>query len=363
MNFLIPITLLAIIVTILYLYIKRVYSYWERKGFPYIKPSIPYGNIDTNEPIIAFNIQKLYQKLKNKGPISGIYLYNTPIGLITDLELIKQVLIKDFSTFQDRGLYFNEKDDPLTASVLTIAGERWRRLRQKLSPTFTSGKMKYMFPLVLDVGKELDAVLSDHIAERGNQSIHIEFSELFARFTTDVIGSCAFGIECNSLRNPKSEFRRMGQRAVEVQKYSATIQLVISANQKLCNWLKVTLSLPDVTKFFTDIVRQTIDYRQSSNVKRNDFMNILLELKDNEALSINEITAQVFLFFVGGFESSATTLSFTLYELMTHPDIQDRVRNEIKTVLSKYNGNLTYEAMLEMTYLDQVIKGKKMCNK
>jgi cytochrome P450 len=75
-------------------------------------------------------------------------------------------------------------------------------------------------------------------------------------------------------------------------------------------------------------------------------------------LSMNCLAAQVFVFFLGGFETSSTTMTFCLYELSLHQDIQDRLREEIDVVLQKYDGKLTYEGIQEMEYLDKVVSGK-----
>lgn len=71
-----------------------------------------------------------------------------------------------------------------------------------------------------------------------------------------------------------------------------------------------------------------------------------------------QIAAQVFVFFIAGFETSSTTASFALYELALNPDIQDTLRQDIDEVLEKHDGKVTYEALGEMTYLTQCIEGK-----
>jgi cytochrome P450 family 6 len=70
------------------------------------------------------------------------------------------------------------------------------------------------------------------------------------------------------------------------------------------------------------------------------------------------IAAQVFVFFITGFETASTTMTFCLYELALNPDIQERVRNEIDTVLNRYGGNITYESVFEVEYLEKVVDGK-----
>lgn len=71
------------------------------------------------------------------------------------------------------------------------------------------------------------------------------------------------------------------------------------------------------------------------------------------------ITAQCVLFYMAGYDTTATTLSFLSYCLALHPGIQQKCMQEIETVLEKYEGEITYEAISEMTYLDMVFAG--MC--
>jgi cytochrome P450 family 6 len=69
--------------------------------------------------------------------------------------------------------------------------------------------------------------------------------------------------------------------------------------------------------------------------------------------------AQALAFLLGGYETSATTLSFALYELALHPEIQQRLRAEILQVLSKHDGKLTYDGMQDMSYLDRIVSGEE----
>ena len=70
------------------------------------------------------------------------------------------------------------------------------------------------------------------------------------------------------------------------------------------------------------------------------------------------LTAQAFVFFAAGFETSSTSMSHALFELALHPDMQNTLRNEIKEVIKMNDGKLTYDAIKNMKYLDKVFKGK-----
>ena len=69
--------------------------------------------------------------------------------------------------------------------------------------------------------------------------------------------------------------------------------------------------------------------------------------------------AQALIFLIAGYETSAGTLSFALYELALHPEIQQRLRAEILQVLSEHDGKLTYDGMQDMSYLDRVVSGEE----
>jgi cytochrome P450 family 6 len=69
--------------------------------------------------------------------------------------------------------------------------------------------------------------------------------------------------------------------------------------------------------------------------------------------------AQALQFLLASYETSASTLSFALYELALHPEIQQSLRAEILQVLSEHDGKLTYDSMQDMSYLDRVVSGEE----
>lgn len=370
---LLTITLLGVAVALVYHFYQSIYTYWARQGVPHEAPVPILGNMKgVGTKYHSREIfQRIYNQFKGKGPIAGYYLFFQRVAMILDLDLVKQVLIKDFKTFQDRGVFNNVRDEPLTGHLFTLEGEEWRAMRHKLTPVFSSGKMKHMFGVIAEVSERLVKAVESAVASTDGDDIEIK--EFCARFTTDVIGTCAFGIECNSLEDPNAEFRAKGRDIFSKPRHNQLLQLFILTNPKISKKLRLKAVTDDVHSFFLNAVRSTVDYRKKNNIKRNDFMDQLIQLRaENEeearkgggidlskGLTIEQMAAQAFVFFIAGFETSSSTMGFCLYELALQQDVQQRLRDEIETVLNEVsNGEVTYDAINQMTYLEQVLSGK-----
>lgn len=120
-----------------------------------------------------------------------------------------------------------------------------------------------------------------------------------------------------------------------------------------------------------DLVHRTIDYREEHNVERRDLMQLLLQLRNTgniskddgvwsaktengkvKTLTKDNIAAHMFLFFVAGYETSASTAAFTLYELMQSPEVLAKLKQDINEALEKHDGKLTYDCIQDMKYLE-----------
>lgn len=228
-----------------------------------------------------------------------------------------------------------------------------------------------MFDTMVSATEQLTPILEEY-ARIGDP---ILIKDVMARLTTDIIGSVGFGLDINSLKNPDSDFRKHGKKVFENVPLKLLKTLIVPKFVQL--YLKERD--PDSTeKFFMKVVKDTVAYREKNNVHRNDFLHLLLQLKnrgnvseDNNDtnifdennkignnLTINQIAAQCFVFFLGGFETSSTLMNFALFELSVNQDIQERLREEILATLEETKGKITYDSVMGMQYLDKVINGK-----
>lgn len=331
------------------------------EGIPHEKPSIPYGNAKGFGKTLhrALFAKKFYDKFKSTGAkLCGVHIFARPVAILMDLELIKTVMVKDFANFNERGLYYNEEDDPLSAHLFALDNEKWRKLRTKLTPAFTCGKMKLMFPTIVNIAEQMRECLLESV----HRDQQIDMREILFRFTTDVIGTCAYGIECNSLKNPDAEFRYYGRKIFGKPRHSDLFLAFLNGFKNTSRKLRVK-SIPDeVSNFFMKVVLDTVEHRERNNVNRNDFMDLLIKLKNGsddkeKAVTPNEIAAQAYVFFLAGFDTSTSMMAFCLYELALNPEIQDKARRAIQEAYDRHDGPLTHDMTMDMPYIDQVLEG------
>ena len=161
--FLQPLTLylISVIVAIffgLYFHFTRNFNFWHKLGVPYVKPTPFVGNLKDCvllKTTIGEQLQRIYNEHSDK-PYVGIFSFDKPSLLIRDVELVKNILVKDFQTFMDRTISQETKFDPVFGYIMPfLKGQLWRHVRTSLTPVFTSRKMKMMFYLVDTCGKEL----------------------------------------------------------------------------------------------------------------------------------------------------------------------------------------------------------------
>ncbi|XP_058800198.1 cytochrome P450 6a2-like [Phymastichus coffea] len=360
-------------IVVIYIYLKNVvYGVWNRKNVPHDHPSIPFGNVPLSffmgETTHGELVKKSYHKYKNFR-FHGIYILCEPVLVINDPELIQLVLVKNFTQFYNRGVLSDAEKDPLSAHLARLEDEKWKRLRSKLSPTFTSGKLKLMFPLIKEICDQLINTCDNAL----ESSDIIELKTIITRFTIDCISSIAYGFNCDSLHNTDTPFLKYGKMSNYVGRVFILFSFFIP---QLIKFVPVPEKRRELEKFFTQIFIDMVEHRRKEKVSRNDFLNMLIELIDYgkiledetsekkchlsklteaDKLTIMEAVSQAFIFFSAGQETTSSAISCCLYELALNPDIQQELFNEINKVHNN-PGDLTYEKLFGMQYLDMVFQ-------
>lgn len=365
-------SLLATLIITTYLYVVNAYSYWKRKGVPYKKPTFPFGNFAKSfSRQKSFNEELVDVYNGTTEPFLGVYTIFRPILMVRDPKIIKDIFIRDFQFFKHRGIEANTDVDPMANNILLQKDEKWKHARTQLSPAFSTGKLKSMFEMILHCGKSLDK----YIGKFANANKSVEMREVFARFATNVIVSVAFGIDIDCIENPDNEFRKYGQKIFDPTFKNMLRFNLSTMSPTLSKIFGIRFADKEVGDFMIDAVRQNLEYREKNNVSRKDFFQMLMQLRNTgkvnegddwtaeattnqKSITLEEMAAQAFLFFAGGFESSSSTMSFCMYELAKHPDIQQKAYEEIIDVLKKHDGNLTYDSVADMKYMRHCLDGK-----
>lgn len=99
----------------IYIFYKRQYEYWSTQNIRVTIPKFPLGDIyETGfSKNIGIVLKEIYDKFGGER-YNGMWFFYRPYIMIRDPDLIKLMLVRDFNNFKHRGLYFNEKIDPLS---------------------------------------------------------------------------------------------------------------------------------------------------------------------------------------------------------------------------------------------------------
>ncbi|KAH8243739.1 hypothetical protein KR032_009910 [Drosophila birchii] len=368
----IGIVLVLTAATLLYVYLKWTFSYWDRKGFPSAGVNIPFGVLDSvwqKKRAYGLAIQDLYNS--TKGPVVGMYLTVRPALLVRDPQLAHDMLVKDFASFHDRGIYVDEENDPMSAGIFQMEGARWKNLRAKMTPSFTSGKLKAMFETSNAVGDKLLAHLRKELEQAGTKEV--DMKSVMATYATDIIASTIFGLDVDSFADPKNEFIAISKK-INANTFKNVIRnitlLLYPAMEKF--FVRIGWK-PEGIEMMRQLTNRVLDHREKNNIVRKDLLQLLLQLRNQGNISTDDtvwssesiqnglksmskdlIAGQLFVFYGAGHETTASSISFTLYELSQNPEALAKAQEDVLQAIEQHGG-LTYDALAEMKYLDACV--------
>ncbi|CAL4106072.1 unnamed protein product [Meganyctiphanes norvegica] len=347
--------LLAAWVLLSWLYNKWRHNYWARRGVPSAPATPLFGHMHKLMENVHFYNDEVYNKYGGS-VFSGRYEMFIPVLVVGDPELIKHITIKDFDHFTDhRKLHFSSKDNTWRHMLFSAEGDHWKRIRNIMTPSFSSGKIKGMFNLVND---RADAVVK-HLMKKSDTNYQFDPSTIFGGFSLDAIASCAFGFETNTIEDENPEFKNAVSKFFDMDIWVGLRYLIVSSLPlsviKFFDLSSFKNDSPEMV-YLQNIMKQSILLRKEG-IPRGDFIDGLLDAqkKHPDIMQMDAILSQSMLFIFAGYHTTAVTSSFAAYYIAKHPHYQERLRQELHEKISEH-GSFNYQAIMDCTLLDAVIE-------
>ncbi|OIW27278.1 cytochrome P450 [Coniochaeta ligniaria NRRL 30616] len=259
-------------------------------------------------------------------------------------EHIKAVLTSKFSDF-GKGPQFHDAWAPfLGDSIFTTDGQQWQNSRGLIRPMFIKDKVRD-----LEIFDRWAGALIDKLPPPGQT---VDISDLFYRMTLDVTTDYLLGASVNSLDNPKSEFARAFN---EVQRIQMMITILAPMNALLPKW-RYNRGIKVLEKFMAPFIEHTLSLspdeleKLSKNDKSFTFLhNIARSTRDPKV-----IRDQIMAVLIAGRDTTAATLSWTIYELSHYPETLRKLRTEILATVGP-SRTPTYDDLKNMPYLTHAL--------
>ncbi|XP_044727621.1 cytochrome P450 6a2-like [Chrysoperla carnea] len=335
------------------------YDYWRKRRIPYETPIFPFGSIKDGlllrKPLGSI-IHELYSKYKDY-KYFGIFLGRHPVLFIRDPEIFKMITVKKFNDFRDNTATTSEKSDVLGAlNPFILKGERWKISRKHTAPAFTTIKIKQnMYPNMVYVSERLKMYITKNLDNFCNG---IKIQSLAQDFASEIFTLCGLSIKTDALfANSKNPFKRIAHETFETETSTGKLRWILMiVDPALSLLLRTTLMPQTAGKYFRKVIKDVRLQRKLNNINANDYLSYLDKLLiDNGDFSEDDLASNIVTLFIDGVETVASTIKLTMTEIVANPRVFKKLREEIDTIMAKYDNKLTYETLRDMTYLDHCI--------
>jgi len=289
-----------------------------------------------------------------------MYLGIVPVIVTQDPELIRDVLVRKFDHFVARYpdnsnllkhvLYANK-------ALSTVNGDEWRKMRRMLSPGFNGKKLKLLTPIIELSCKQL----VDALRKKADTGVSEDVTESFECYSMEVILMSIFGRKCN-LHEGSNEMATAVNAAFAKTfgvLYAQEIAMAFHSHfPSLAPFVQYLLAYSSIAKQWIpvqDMAARIVKERKDSGIKRSDILQYMLDTQDddNYKMTMLEIVSTAVLIIFSGMGHNMT---FMGHLLATHPDIQDRLIDEIKNYFAN-NPNATLASAAEnIEYAEMVLQ-------
>jgi cytochrome P450 len=280
-----------------------------------------------------------YESVADNGDVVRFSMGSYDMVAVLHPDGIEQVLVEEFERFRkpdDAGGV-----DVLSDGLLLTDGERWQAQRSRLQPMFYRERIE----TYAETMGSYAAAAADEWAAEGS----VALSEATSTYTLRVLGKTLFGVNTDDHR----EAVRAGAEAIRERSSRNPVSL------DLPDWLPTPGNRRyrrGVTRL-EGVVDDLLDERRDSP-DGDDLLSLLLAATDGEGEGTgpteSEIRSQLMTFLFAGHETSATALTWALYELGRKPEVARRLREEVDDVVT--GPHATLADIPDLAYTEQVLR-------
>ncbi|KAK8774588.1 hypothetical protein V5799_010879 [Amblyomma americanum] len=361
-------------VTALIVWRRNHFNYFKKIGIPGPEPNLIWGNLREYHSMEHYKV--IGKWIEKYGSVFGFFNGDAPFVVLSDIDFIEYVFVRNFQNFIDRGfIMMTDQMHPVIGkSLMHIGGSQWKSLRGAVAYSMSNAKLKMMVPC-LEEDADFFLKSLEKYADTGEE---VDMVPLYEQLALDYTARGAFGINERFQGKPDHPLLHTARETFRGT-MKGPFHMIAQSTTRLLVWMKPFywfISL--VGKFsFGDLGKETakvIEMRKKDpSLRKPDLLQNLIDaeyVKNSEptngaqrtnglirsrALTTAEITSSSAVVFVGGFETTSTSLSYITYVLAKYPEVQERVREEVLEALSD-SGSLDYETITrKLKYLGQVV--------
>nr|QVK45580.1 cytochrome P450 [Brachionus paranguensis] len=376
-----------LVILSLVIYLIRViwkYQYFKQRGIKTPRHTFIFGNYfdlkkNKNES------ENVYKWTLQLGKTFGYFEGHSPVLVTSDLEIISEVFIRQFTNFSARMKNPMEGADSRNLNHLMRSSKcRWKRMRSVMNPTFSKQKLENMGPLLIEC---IDRLINKIKASPKNK---LSITKVLKKLTMDSLWKCTYGIDMNIQNKPDNEYFEASEQVFsDAYKFKLLKILSIFFPELDPIWIFISNLEIRIKKWIglknepkTLIINKfdkTLKERISNGkANKKDYMQLLIDaLDDNERLikkfdqlnineledkhlekklTFNEIKANLKMFMLAGYESTSYALSFCFHMLATKKNEQELIYNEIEEFFIDESIVPDIQNVNKLPYLDMFCK-------
>jgi cytochrome P450 len=261
---------------------------------------------------------------------------------INELSLARRIM-EDEAKEYPKHRVLNELVVPLIGnSVFNTNGKVWEAQRQMINPAFQHTNLKRAFPMMMDAVSDLMAMIAAGLSDQP-----FDIDPMMTHVTADIIIRTLFSVplsreDSERIYTSFNRYQKLAQRSTMLQQF------------RLPNFGYRRAAVKEsrnIHAVFEPIMRRRYDAHQAGEDGHNiDIMSALMDARhpeSGEPFSFQDLIDQVSLIFLAGHETSATSLSWTLYLLAECPDLQEKLLGEIDAITGGETINFEHVRLLD----------------